>query len=514
MAVFELILSLLLGGVGLALLAPRLGVPWPALLALAGAALAFVPGVPEVALEPELALALFVAPILLDAAYDASLRDLRDNWAPVGGLVLGAVGLTVAAVAAVSRWLEPSLPWAAAVALGAIVAPPDAAAAAAVLRQVRLPHRVMVILEGESLINDASALLIYRLAVGAVAAGITAWTVPLLALTAVGGVILGVALARLYLAVTMRIEAGAPSVVLQFLSTFGVWLLAEALGLSAVLTMVAFAITLARLVPGRMGARERRATYAVWDVAVFVLNVLAFILIGLQLRGILDRLDGQPGRYAGFALAVLAVVIVVRVAWVMGYHAAARWKERRFGTRARRPLLPGTVQGGIVIAWCGMRGIVTLAAAQALPAGFPARDLIVFAAFCVVLGTLVLQGVTLRPLLSRLALPRDESVEAEVALARMEAARAALDALAADTSWDGEARRFLEREYQARLQASGRPGGEATGISDLGALRRVALTAERTRVAALRLEERIGDSAFQRVEEELDWAEANLEGSG
>jgi monovalent cation/hydrogen antiporter len=139
MAVFELVLGLLLGGVGLALLAPRLRVPWPALLALAGAGLAFVPVAPEVTLDPQLALALFVAPVLLDAAYDASPRDLRDNWAPVGGLVLGAVGLTVATVAGLARWLEPSLPWYAAVALGAIVAPPDAAAATAVLRQVRLP---------------------------------------------------------------------------------------------------------------------------------------------------------------------------------------------------------------------------------------------------------------------------------------------------------------------------------------------------------------------------------------
>jgi monovalent cation/hydrogen antiporter len=284
--------GLLLGGVGLALLTPRLGVPWPALLALAGAALAFAPGMPEAALEPELALALFVAPVLLDAAFDASPRDLRKNWAAVGSLVLVAAGLTVAAVAAVARWLEPSLPWAAAVALGAIVAPPDAAAATAVLRQVRLPHRVMVILEGESLLNDASALLIYRFAVGVVVGGVAAWTVPLLALAALGGVALGVALARLYLALIARVEDGAPSVVLQFLSTFGVWLLAEALGLSAVLTVVAYAVTLARLAPGRMGARFRRASYAVWDVSVFVLNVLAFILVGLQLRGILARIDG------------------------------------------------------------------------------------------------------------------------------------------------------------------------------------------------------------------------------
>ena len=512
MAVFELVLALLLGGVGLSLLAPRLGVPWPALLALAGAALAFVPGVPEAALEPELALALFVAPVLLDAAYDASPRDLRDNWLPVGGLVLGAVGLTVAAVAAVTRWLEPSLPWAAAVALGAIVAPPDAAAAAAVLRQVRLPHRLVVVLEGESLLNDASALLIYRLAVGAAVGGVTAWTGPLLVLAAVGGAALGVALARAYLALAARVEGGAPSVVLQFLGTFGVWLLAEGLGLSAVLTVVAYAVTLARLAPGRTGARHRRFSYAVWEVAVFVLNMLAFILVGLQLRGILERLDGQAGRYALFAAAVLATVVLVRAAWAMGYYAAVRWGSRRFRGRARRPMPPPTVGGGIVVAWCGMRGIVTLAAALALPEGFPGRDLILFAAFGVVLSTLVLQGLTLRPLLSRLSLPRDESVEEEVTLARAEAARAALDALGADAGRDGEARHLLEREYRTRLDACAQPGGaDSTG---LGALRRRALAAERARLVALRRDERIGDDAFHRIEEELDWAEAEADGSG
>ena len=515
MAVFELVLALLLGGVGLALLAPRLGVPWPALLALAGAVLAFVPGVPEAALEPELALALFVAPVLLDAAYDASPRDLRDNLVPVGGLVLGAVGLTVLAVAAVARGLEPSLPWAAAVALGAVVAPPDAAAATAVLRQVRLPHRLVVVLEGESLLNDASALLIYRLAVGAAAGGVTAWTIPLQVLGAAGGAALGVALARAYLALAMRVEGGAPSVVLQFLGTFGVWLLADALGLSAVLTVVAYAITLARFAPGRTGARHRRFSYAVWEVAVFVLNMLAFILVGLQLRGILQRLDGQAGRYALFAAAVLGTVVGVRVAWAMGYYAVVRWTNGRFGTRGtRRPAPPPTVGGGIVVAWCGMRGIVTLAAALALPGGFPGRDLILFAAFGVVLGTLVLQGLTLRPLLSRLVLPQDESVEEEVALARVEAARAALDALNVDAGRGGEARHLLEQEYRARLDACAQPGGGTADPTGLGALRRRALAAERARLVALRREERIGDDAFHRIEEELDWAEAEADGSG
>jgi hypothetical protein len=190
----------------------------------------------------------------------------------------------------------------------------------------------------------------------------------------------------------------------------------------------------------------------------------------------------------------------------MGYYAAARWKDRRFGARTRRPMPPPTVQGGVVISWCGMRGIVTLAAALALPGGFPGRDLLLFASFCVVLGTLVVQGLTLRPLLSRLALPLDDSVEEEVALARTEAARAALDALAADAGADrdAEARHLLERGYRARLEACARSGDGFADPTGLGALRRRALTAERARLAALRREERIGDDAFHRVEEELD----------
>jgi monovalent cation/hydrogen antiporter len=167
MIVLQWILALLLGAVLLAALARRIGVPSPALLALGGVAVAFLPNGPRLSLDPELALALFVAPVLLDAAFDSSLRDLQDNWFPVTCLIVIAVSVTTAAVALVARWLVPAMPWAVAVALGAVVAPPDAAAATAVLKEVRLPHRLLVILEGESLLNDASALLIYRLAVGA-----------------------------------------------------------------------------------------------------------------------------------------------------------------------------------------------------------------------------------------------------------------------------------------------------------------------------------------------------------
>ena len=200
MVLFELVIALLLVGAVLAGWSRHIGIPYPVLLALAGAAAAFLPGTPVVTLDPELALALFVAPVLLDAAFDASPRDLRDNWFPIGGLAVIVVGLTVAVVALVARALVPDLPWAAAVALGAIVAPPDASAATAVLRQLRPPHRLMVILEGESLLNDATALLIYRVAVGAALGGATlSWHIlPILLLTAGGGAALGWVLAWLW----------------------------------------------------------------------------------------------------------------------------------------------------------------------------------------------------------------------------------------------------------------------------------------------------------------------------
>src|SRR2546422_1378730 len=259
----EALIGLVLGAIALAAAARRVGAPYPAFLALGGAILAFVPGAPSFTVLPELALALFVAPVLLDAAYDASPRDLRDNWAPVTGLVVFAVGLTTIAVAVVARTLMPAIPWAPAVALGAVVAPPDAAAATAVLRQLRPPQRILTILEDESLLNDASALLIYRLAVGAVAAtgfSITA-VAPTFLLAVAGSVAVGPVLGWITLQVMDRVEHVPTSIILQFVTTFGVWMLAEGLGLSGVLTMVCYAITVARTAPARIPAQTRIPTY-------------------------------------------------------------------------------------------------------------------------------------------------------------------------------------------------------------------------------------------------------------
>ena len=506
MELFELVLALLFAGALFTLWSDRLGIPYPALLALVGALIALVPGAPGVSLDPELALALFVAPTLLDAAYDASPRDLRRNIWSVVGLAVILVLLTVAAVAWAARLIVPGLGWAAAIALGAIVAPPDASAATAVLRKLRPPHRLLVILGGESLFNDATALLIYRVAVGTALTGaFSGWSlVPTLLLTCGGGALVGWLLARLFIRVFRAITDISVNVLLQFISTFTVWIIADRLGLSAIITVVAYAMTIAQRVGGRIDARQRIASYAVWDVAVLVLNVLAFVLIGLQLRSIYARAHGGEWRtYALCAAVVCATVIVVRVVWVMVYGAAVRWKRQHWRVSPERPA--PTIRGGILASWCGMRGIVTLAAALALPASFPYRDLVVFSAFCVVLTTLVLQGVTLRPLLQWLSLDEDRTVEREVDIARAETARAALRALD-----DQPSAGLLRTEYQARLQAAESPTTPehpARADGSLAALQRRAVAAQRDALTDLRARQVIGDDAFHVVEEEIDLQE-------
>jgi CPA1 family monovalent cation:H+ antiporter len=537
MEVFEIVVAMLLGGAALAAVARRFGAPYPALVALAGAALALIPGVPTLVLDPELALALFVAPVLLDAAFDASPRDLRTNWRAVASLALGAVALTVAVVAVVAKLLVPGMPWAAAVALGAIVAPPDAAAATTVLKQLRPPHRLLVILEGESLFNDASALLVYRLAVGATVTGfLSGWSVlPTLLVVTLGSVVLGLVLSRVVLAVNSRIRDVSTAVVVQFCGVFGVWTLAERLHLSGIITMVVFAMAASRLSPAVTPARIRIPSYAVWEVAVFVLNVLAFILVGFQLRSIAERVNGSTGaRYAVVAAAVCVAVIVARIAWVTAAAGFSRWRCRpqADGTPGPTDAVALSPRAAAVVGWCGMRGTVTLAAALALPtvgfggAAFPYRDLIVVTAFGVVLGTLVLQGLTLRPLLLRLRIEDDGTVDREVRLARVEALRAAVDAAAECPGVETAA--LVRHRYELQLRRAEEVAGDGVGLNvrapedapappssaaciDGGdadaAVVNAATEAQRRRLVALRDDGTIGDAAFQRVEEELDWAE-------
>jgi CPA1 family monovalent cation:H+ antiporter len=517
MDLFEIVIVLLVAGALLATLARRIGAPYPAFLALAGSGLALVPSAPSLSLEPDLVLTLFVAPVLLDTAYDTSPRDLRRYWQPIAGGAILAVLVTVAAVALAARWLLPDMPWPVAIALGAIVAPPDAVAATTVLRTLRPPHRVMVILEGESLLNDATALLIYRLAVGMALGSVAGWSAaPGLVAAILGGVVLGVAVGWLFPRLLAPLHDVPTSVILQFFGVFALWIAADRLTLSPVVTLVSFAITVARVAPGRMSARHRIQSYAVWEVAVFVLNVLAFIMAGLQLRPIIAGLP--PGGWHEpllFAAAMLGVVIVARIAWVMSYVAVTRWLDRRRHGRPRVTIAPPTFGGGIVVSWCGMRGVVTLATALALPEGdggaFPFRGLILLCALVVVVGTLVLQGLTLRPLLQLLALRDHDPIAREVHLARRRTAQAALTALA---TYRGPYADALRAEYDARLAGHAEQGSARGGVRAASSVepRRRALVAERRELLELRQRGEIGDEAFHVIEEELDWGDMYVEG--
>jgi CPA1 family monovalent cation:H+ antiporter len=510
MLLFEWILLLLFAAVVLANLAERLAVPYPSLLAIAGACLAFLPFGPRIAIEPELALALFVAPALLDAAFDTSPRDLARNVIPIASLAVIAVIITTAAVAYFG-WRTAGLPLGAAIALGAVVAPPDAVAASEVLRRLRIPQRVGLVLKGESLLNDATALFIYR---GAVAAAVGSFSflrdTPFLLLAAVGSLCAGYLLARLYLLVTAQVRDAPSSTVLQFVATFGVWILSERLMLSPIVTVVVYAMTLARAAPGRLEPRLRISSYSVWETGVFIVNVLAFVLMGLQARRIIERLSQEQLSKSLFvALGVLALVIAVRIAWILVYRlvlAAVRHRSpllaHRLGARSPR--------GAVVIAWSGMRGLVTLATAFALPPDFPGRDLIVLCAFCVVLGTLVIQGLTLRPLLLLLRLEGDGSVEREISRARVAVMQAALDSLDGDTS--RAANTIREQFAAARKVAEDQHEPQAATKYDR--LRLGAIRAQRDALSRMRTRGEIGDAVFYRLQEELDWSELDAAPAG
>jgi CPA1 family monovalent cation:H+ antiporter len=359
---------------------------------------------------------------------------------------------------------------------------------------------------------------------------------PTLLVVTVGSVVLGLALSPLTLAVNARITDVATAVVVQFCTTFGVWMLAERLHLSGIITLVVFAMAASRRAPEIMPARIRIPAWAVWEVAVFVLNVLAFILVGFQLKSIAARAIGATGSgYAMVAVAVCVAVILARIAWVMGATAFRRWRStaRGAGLRGQHDAAGLSMRSAMVVGWCGMRGTVTLAAALALPTGgeggspFPYRDLIVVTAFGVVLGTLVVQGLTLRPLLLRLRLEDDGMVEREIHFARVETLRAAVEA--AQACPGAETAKLVHYRYEFQLRRAeeefARDRTDMNGVTSEGSIApgettqdidrrnadaavvRTATEAQRQRLVALRADGSIGDAAFQRVEEELDWAE-------
>jgi Na+/H+ antiporter len=502
MPLFEITLVLLAVAVVFLQVARRLRLPYPSLLALAGGCVAVVPFAPHLNLEPRLVLALFVAPAVMEAAFDMPPREMLRNWLPLVSLAVLLVLVTTAAVAWAGTALA-GLPLAAAIALGAIVAPPDAAAASAVLREFNLPRRMTSVLQGESLLNDAVALLAFGLAVSAATSPGSAWEllVPRLLIAVPGGAVLGFLVGMLGTRIVRTLAGTLTSIIVQFLITYGAWILADRLGLSPIMAVVALAAVAAHYSPARTTARDRLNTNAVWATVVFILNVLAFLLMGLQTRVILTQMKSEALIHAlGFAFTVLGIVIGVRFAWVMLYGFVVR----RFRRSLEKRVLPGKVPNvrvGVLISWCGMRGLVTVATALALPHEFPGRDLIVLSAFTVVLGTLIVQGFTMRPLIALLRIDADASLDEDVSRAR----NAMLDAaLTIFSGSPGEGAAALRAEYAATRAAS---VDRSRPMTDYDHLRLQAIAAERRLLIQWRSQGRIQDDAFHVLEDELDRAE-------
>lgn len=498
MALFESVLTLAVVAIVLLQISRRFIVPYPTVLAIAGVGVAALPWSPEIRMDPELALALFIAPALLAAAYDLPPRELRRYWLPLLALAGVAVLLTTAAVAWTAVALT-GMPVAAAVALGAIVAPPDAAAAAAMLARFKLPRRTVAVLKGESLLNDAVALLIFTVAVGFATTQDLRAHVPALVLAVPGGLVTGAVLGMIYVVVAPRLSGTLGGVLFQFVMTFAAWVVAARLVVSSILSVVVFAIIVARHAPRVQSARDRVHSYAVWETTVFMLNVLAFLLLGLQARAILAQLEPAQLREAsGFAAAVLAVVVGVRVLWVLLCDRIASFIAAARGARR-----PGGLPQALLVSWCGMRGLVTLAIALALPATFPARDLIVLSAFVVVLGTLIIQGLTLGPLIRLLRIREDDSFERALSAARESLLEAALASLGPRGD---EAARLVRADYHAERTLT-REGDYPHAATDAAHLRLQTIDAQRDRLVELRHEDRIRDDVFHALEQELDWAE-------
>ena len=520
MEIFEATLVLLAAALALSAVAGRLAVPYPSFLVIGGLALGFLPGLPAIKLDPALAFALFLPPILFEAAYYTSWRDFRANIVAIGSLAIGLVALTTTVVAVVAEHLIPELPLGSAIVLGAIVAPPDAAAATAVLRRMHLPPRIIAIVEGESLVNDAVALVIYNFAVAAVMTGnfSGAEAAQALSISVVGSLALGWVLGWGWTRLSAYMTDPLISVASSFLMAFGTYLVAEHLNGSGVLAVVTAGLVFAWRAPSVLTADVRLSAAAVWRLAIFILNALAFVLIGLQLPGILQNLSSFSFlTLARDALIVAATVIGVRLAWAM-----LRWQRVGWITRWVQHAPYPDWKESLVIGWSGMRGLVSLAAALALPettvdgSPFPARELVLFLAFSVILATLVVQGLTLGTLVRLLKLDTDSTTDREEALARIEAANAAIaaiDRLAETPGLPADVFDRLRLLYTTRIQSLAEAeseGGSSSNGDFMDAVRLTALDAERTALLRLRNDKVIGDAALHRIQRDLDLVETSV----
>jgi Na+/H+ antiporter len=519
-----LIVGLLVAVAGLSALAHRIGVPYPIVLVIGGALFGFVPGVPEVHLDPDVVLLVFLPPLLYGAAFFANLRDIRANLRVV---TLNSVGLTLAtmvAVAVVAHELIDGMPWGAAFALGAIVSPTDPLAGGLIMRRLGVPRRLVSNIEGEGLFNDAVALVSFRVAVTAVVTGAFSLGEATLSFFAgaAGGIAIGLAVGWAVAELRKRTTDPQISITISLLTGYAAFVPANAVGASGVLAVVTAGIYMGLQAPRILNPRTRLQSGQLWELLDFLVNAALFVLIGLQLRIVVQGLDQSAATLAGYALAVSAVVIAARFVWIFTITFLIRAIDRRPSQLARRASWRVRVIGG----WSGMRGAVSLAAALALPfetdanLPFPDRNLIIFLTFAVIFVTLVGQGLTLPLVIRKLHMEPDDGDGNEELRARLAATKAAIDQIDALREEEWTRDDTLERmralyDYRKRRFAARAGKIEDDGYEDRSLVYQqtvqVVLSAQRDALVRLRDEGTISNDVMNRVMRELDLEESRLE---
>lgn len=537
---------------GLRIVAERLKLPYAAILVLGGLLLALLPGLPQVTLAPDVLFLVFIPPLLYSGAVSFPLRDLKQQLGPIVRLSVVMVIVSTAAVAIVARSLHPSFTWAAAIALGAIVSPPDPVAVLSVMRSLRMPRMIQSILEGEGLVNDATALVIYRFAIAAAVTGMFSPTQAALRflIGGAGGVAIGIAMGML-VARVHRITRTVPVATntVSLLTPFASFMLADTVGSSGILSVLATGLYSARTVPRIIGPAARLQVFGMWTIVTFLLESLIFILVGLQLPYILRAADQLPLSTLAFEAALISLtVVLVRIVWVVPsayvFRAVSRWIRR-----SNEPLPPWRTV--FFIAWAGLRGGESLVFALALPlqtatgARFPAREQIIFITFSVIFITLVVQGPTLAAMARWLGIGVDQDVAGEEAHARLAAAEEGLRVLADPAIASSahpevvrylrqrhrqRARRWAAREVKEEAHLPGRvedehhehltlaPSHEAAAIDERRAeeyrrVRAAMLDAEQQALIDLRDRGTIGDDVMRRIQRDFDLETILLETS-
>jgi Na+/H+ antiporter len=524
----EIVIAGLLFAVAALVTAARvLSVPYPIFLVLGGLGIGLIPGMPEVHLAPELVLLIFLPPLLYAASFFASLRELRQNVGPISLLAIGLVLATCVAVAVVAHAVVDGISWPVAFVLGAVVSPTDPVAATAIAGRLGVPRRVVTIIEGEALINDATALVAYKVAVAAVATGtFSVWQAGGQFLYgAAGGVLIGLAVGLVVAWVRERLDDPPVEITIALLTSYAAYLPAEELGLSGVMAAVTVGLYMGSQTSRLTTPTVRMQGEAVWQILVFLLNSFLFVLVGLQLPGILDELAGErydSGDLALYGGLTCLTVVLVRIAWtyVFSYLSPAVFKSRR-----DRDAIPSP-RNVALIAWMGMRGAVSLAAALALPVATESgvriaeRPLILFIVFCVILATLVLQGLSLPAVIRMLGVTADSDHVEQEGRARLQAAEAALariDGLSReDWTRDATVERlravygYRRRRFAARFDDNEDDGAFEERASTYTRMMIEVIAAQREAIERLRTQGEISDDVMRAVEQDLDLEERRL----